>query len=130
RVEGRVVFCDLGNALGILPPAEQAQGERYRPGDRIKVYVVSVTKGTKGAEILLSRAHVEMVRKLFMIEVPEIEAGTVEIKGIAREAGSRTKIAVVAHQANVDPVGSCVGQRGSRVQTIISELGGEKIDII
>lgn len=131
RVEGRMVFCDIQGTQAIMPPQEQASAERYRPGDRIRVYVMAVNKGTRGADIIVSRAHPEIVRQLFVTEVPEIEAGTVMIKAVAREAGARTKIAVVAADPNVDPVGSCVGQKGSRVQTVISELGGqEKIDII
>ncbi|MBI5404694.1 MAG: transcription termination/antitermination protein NusA [Candidatus Kerfeldbacteria bacterium] len=130
RVEGRLVFVDLGHASAIMPPPEQVTNERYNPGERIKVYLVSVNTTPKGPEIIVSRSHPEMVRKLFAIEVPEISAGSVEIKAVAREAGSRTKIAVFSSQKNIDPVGSCVGQRGTRVQTVISELGGEKIDII
>lgn len=130
RVEGRLVFVDLGHASAIMPPPEQIQTERYQPGQRIKVYLVSVNTTPKGPELVVSRSHPEIVRKLFAIEVPEISAGSVEIKAVAREAGSRTKIAVFSSQKNIDPVGSCVGQRGTRVQTVISELGGEKIDII
>lgn len=130
RVEGRLVFVDLGHASAIMPPPEQVSSERYNPGERQKVYLVSVNTTPKGPEIVVSRSHPEMVRKLFAIEVPEISAGSVEIKAVAREAGSRTKIAVFSSQKNIDPVGSCVGQRGTRVQTVISELGGEKIDII
>ncbi len=130
RVEGRMVYIDLGKALAVMPPEEQVPGEFYRPGNKIKVFIVSVEKGNKGPEIIASRSHPEMLAKMFALEVPEIAAGTVEIKAIAREAGSRSKIAVVANQENIDPIGSCVGQRGTRVQTIINELGGEKIDII
>lgn len=130
RVEGRLVFVDLGHSTAIIPPPEQVSSERYQPGQRIKVYLVSVNTTPKGPEIVISRSHPEMVRKLFAIEVPEISAGSVEIKAIAREAGSRTKIAVFSNQKNIDPVGSCVGQRGTRVQTVIGELGGEKIDIV
>jgi N utilization substance protein A len=130
RVEGRLVFVDLGHATSIMPPPEQVASERYQPGQRIKVFLVSVNTTPKGPEIVVSRSHPEMVRKLFAIEVPEISAGSVEIKAIAREAGSRTKTAVFSNQKNIDPVGSCVGQRGTRVQTVIGELGGEKIDII
>ncbi|MCH7492388.1 transcription termination/antitermination protein NusA [Patescibacteria group bacterium] len=130
RLEGRMVLIDLGQATAILPPPEQVPSERYSSGQRLKFFVVAVNTTSKGPEIVLSRAHVEMVRKLFFLEVPEIGNGSVEIKSIAREAGSRTKIAVFTDQKNIDPVGSCVGQRGSRVQTIISEIGGEKIDII
>jgi N utilization substance protein A len=130
RQERRFYLVDLGQTTGIMPPAEQIMSERYLPGARIKVYVVSVNQTTKGPEIIVSRAHPDMVKRLFTLEVPEISAGTVEIKAVAREAGSRTKIAVKSNQKNIDPVGSCVGQRGSRVQTVISEIGGEKIDII
>jgi len=130
RVEGRMIFVDLGHASAIMPPPEQVSSEHYTPGERLKVYLVSVNTTPKGPEIVVSRSHPEMVRKLFGIEVPEISAGSVELKAVAREAGSRTKIAVFSSQKNIDPVGSCVGQRGTRVQTVISELGGEKIDII
>jgi len=130
RIEGRMVLVDLGHTTALLPPPEQVVGERYNPGGRIKIYLVSVNETNKGPEIIVSRSHPEMVRRLFTLEVPEISSGSVEIKSIAREAGSRTKIAVVSNQKNIDPVGSCVGQRGTRVQTIISELGGEKIDIV
>ncbi len=130
RVEGRLVFVDLGHASAIMPPPEQIASEHYQPGARIKVYLVSVNTTPKGPELVVSRSHPEIVRKLFAIEVPEVSAGSVEIKAISREAGSRTKIAVFSNQKNIDPVGSCVGQRGTRVQTVISELGGEKIDII
>lgn len=130
RVEGRLVFVDLGHASAIMPPPEQIAPEHYQPGARIKVYLVSVNTTPKGPELVVSRSHPEIVRKLFAIEVPEVSAGSVEIKAISREAGSRTKIAVFSNQKNIDPVGSCVGQRGTRVQTVISELGGEKIDII
>ncbi|MDD5040775.1 MAG: transcription termination factor NusA [Patescibacteria group bacterium] len=130
RVEGRMVLIDLGQTTALLPPPEQIPHERYTPGQRLKYYVVGVSQTSKGPEIILSRSHPEMVAKLFSVEVPEIGNGSVVIKAIAREAGSRTKIAVATTQRNIDPVGSCVGQRGSRVQTIISEVGGEKIDII
>jgi len=130
RVEGRMVLVDLGPTTALLPPGEQVPRERYASGQRYKFYVVAVNETPKGPEIILSRAHVDMVKKLFFLEVPEVGNGSVEIKSISREAGSRTKIAVYTTQKNIDPVGSCVGQRGSRVQTIISEIGGEKIDII
>ncbi|MFA6392058.1 MAG: transcription termination factor NusA [Patescibacteria group bacterium] len=130
RVEGRVVLVDIGQTTAVMPPQEQIEQERYNSGQRIKVYIVSVTKTTKGPEIVVSRSHPEMVKKLFTMEVPEIANGAIEIKAVAREAGSRTKIAVQSKESNIDPVGSCVGQRGTRVQTIIAELGGEKIDII
>lgn len=130
RIEGRMVLVDLGPTTALLPPGEQVPRERYVSGQRFKFYVVAVNETPKGPEIILSRAHVDMVKKLFFLEVPEVGNGSVEIKSISREAGSRTKIAVTTSQKNIDPVGSCVGQRGSRVQTIISEIGGEKIDII
>jgi N utilization substance protein A len=130
RVEGRTVFVDLGKSVGVLFPSEQIEGERYRIGQRLKVYLARVESDPKGPGITLSRSHAEMVRHLFTLEVPEIFAGTVEIKGIAREAGSRTKIAVTSDEEGVDPIGSCVGQKGTRVQAVIDELGGEKIDII
>ena len=130
RREGRVVLVDLGRTAGILTPEGQVPGERYETGQRLKVYVEEVRSGAKGPEIVLSRTSDEIVRKIFMLEIPEISNGLVEIKSIAREAGSRTKIAVSAADENVDPIGSCVGQRGARIQTIIQELGGEKVDII
>lgn len=130
RVEGRNVFVDLGKSTGVLFPSEQIEGENYRVGQHVKVYLVRVESDTKGPGMLLSRTHPEMVRHLFSLEVPEIFTGTVEIKAVAREAGSRTKIAVFSAEEGVDPIGSCVGQKGTRVQTIIDALGGEKIDII
>ncbi|MBU0597728.1 transcription termination factor NusA [Patescibacteria group bacterium] len=130
RIEGKMVLIDLGPTTALLPPSEQVPREQYSPGQRLKFFVVAVNTTPKGPEIILSRSHPDMVNKLFHLEVPEIGNGSVEIKSVAREAGSRTKIAVFTNQKNIDPVGSCVGQRGSRVQTIISEIGGEKIDII
>ena len=130
RREGRVVLVDLDKAIGILPAEEQVMSEKYRPGDRIKVYVKQVSITPKGPEILLSRTSDEILKKVFYLEIPEVSNGLVEIKAVAREAGSRSKVAVFSASENVDPIGSCVGQRGSRIQTIISELGGEKIDII
>ena len=130
RIEGRNVFVDLGKSIGVLFPSEQVERESYRIGQRTKVYVLKVDAGSKGPGITLSRIHPEMIRKMFELEVPEIFAGTVEIKAIAREAGERTKIAVSSNEDGVDPIGSCVGQKGTRVQAIIDELGGEKIDII
>lgn len=130
RVEGKMVFVDLGQAVALMPPSEQVRGEQYRPGQRIKVFLLSIEKTTKGPEILASRAHPDMVKSLFAQEVPEIKTGAIAVMGVAREAGSRTKFAVKSTQENIDPIGSCVGQRGARVQTVISELGGEKIDII
>ena len=130
RVEGRLVFVDLEKAIGILPMEEQIYGERYAIGNRIKVYVKEVRSGIRGAEIVLSRRSEEIVRQIFTMEIPEIANGLVEIKNIAREAGSRSKVAIYSEAENIDPVGSCVGQRGVRIQTIINELGGEKVDII
>jgi transcription termination/antitermination protein NusA len=130
RIEGRNVFIDLGKSVGVLLYGEQVERESYRTGQRVKVYVVKVDAGNKGPGITLSRVRPEMIQKLFELEVPEIFAGTVEIKAIAREAGERTKIAVSSKEEGVDPIGSCVGQKGTRVQAVIDELGGEKIDII
>jgi len=130
RVEGRNVFVDLGKSVGILFPSEQIEGENYHVGQHLKVFLARVESDTKGPGLLLSRAHPEMVRHLFSLEVPEIFTGTVEVKALAREAGSRTKIAVFSAEEGVDSIGSCVGQKGTRVQAIIDELGGEKIDII
>ena len=121
---------NLGNTEGILSPNEQVKGERYRVNDRIKVYIMDVRKTSKGPQVFLSRSHPGLVKRLFELEVPEIEDGTVVIKGIAREAGSRTKMAVYTEYENVDPVGSCVGTRGTRVQAVVDELNGEKVDII
>jgi len=130
RVEGRNVLLDVGKVLGIMHKEEQIPGEMYRPGQRHKAYVLSVEDSPKGPNIVLSRAFPKFISKLFELEVPEIAAGTVEIKSIAREAGARTKIAVYSEEDGVDPVGTAVGQRGTRVGAVISELGGEKIDII
>ena len=130
RREGRVVLIDLGRATGVMRTEDQVPNERYNPGDRIKIFIRQVSLTTKGPEILVSRTSEELVRVLFMLEIPEIADGIVEIKGISREAGSRSKVAVFTEEDGVDPVGSCIGQRGTRIQTIINELGGEKIDII
>lgn len=130
RIEGRNTYIDLGKSVGVLFPQEQVQGEMLRMGQRVKVYLYKVESDPKGPGITLSRTHPDMVRKLFELEVPEIFAGTVEIKSIAREAGSRTKLAVFSNEDGIDPIGSCVGQKGTRVQAVIEELGGEKIDII
>lgn len=130
RVEGRNIFVDLGKSTGILFPSEQIESEHYRIGQRLKVYLMKVESDAKGPGIILSRAHPQIIRKLFALEVPEVFSGTVEIKEVAREAGSRTKMAVISKEEGVDPIGSCVGQKGTRVQAVIDELGGEKIDII
>lgn len=114
----------------MLPLSEQVRTEQFKEGDRIKVYVIEVRKGTRGPQILISRTHPGLVKRLFELEVPEIHDGIVEVKSIAREAGSRTKIAVTSNDPNVDPIGACVGTRGARVGNIVDELGGEKIDII
>ena len=130
RIEQAAVFVDIGKVVGILFPEEQIMGEYYRLGQRLRVLILEVQKEVKGPGIILSRAHAKMLARLFDLEVPEITSGAVEIKSIAREAGSRSKIAVAATEEKIDPIGSCVGQKGTRVQAIISELGGEKIDII
>jgi N utilization substance protein A len=130
RVEGDTVLVDLGKGTGVLFPSEQIRGEKYTMGQRVKVLVLHVEPAPKGPKITLSRSHPDMVRKLFELEVPEIYNGSVEIKAVAREAGSRSKIAVISLQDGIDPIGSCVGQKGTRVQTVMAELGGEKIDII
>jgi len=130
RMEGGNIFLDLGRATAVLPRDEQVWGERYRLGERIKAIVFLLEETPRGINIYLSRSHPRLLTKLFEIEVPEIANGSVEIKSVAREAGSRSKIAVVSHKEEIDPVGSCVGQKGVRVSTVISELGGEKIDII
>jgi len=130
RIEGRNVFFDIGKTLGILIKEEQVPGEFYRPGQRLRLFVLKVEDGPKGPLIFLSRAYPRLVSKLFELEVPEISAGQVEIKSIAREPGSRTKIAVASKVEGIDPIGSAVGQRGTRVQAVINELAGEKIDII
>jgi len=129
RMERGAIFVDLGRTVAILPREEQIPGEYYRQGEHIKAYLYAVEDTPRGISLRLSRAHPQFVVKLFEVEASEIAAGTVEIKAIAREAGSRTKIAVISHDSNIDAVGSCVGQRGARVTAVISELGGEKIDI-
>lgn len=128
--ESRTIFVDLGRVEGILPFAEQIEGEEFHPNDKIKCYVLEVRKTTKGPEIILSRTHPGLLKRLFELEVPEIYSGTVEIKSVVREAGSRSKIAVYAMDPNVDPVGACVGPKGQRVQNIVNELHDEKIDIV
>ena len=127
---GRAITLDLGRAQAILPHDEQVSTERYRKGQRVKVFILSVRSAPKGPEILVSRSHRNMLRRLFEIEVPEVHNGVVDIKAIAREAGFRSKVAVSATQAGIDPVGSCIGIRGNRIQSIVNELQGEKIDIV
>ena len=130
RVEGANVVVDLGKTESIMPAIEKSPGEEFRLNQRLKFYIVGIREGNRGKEIIVSRAHKGLVEGLFKLEVPEIGSGIVEIKGIAREAGSRSKVAVSSRQAGVDPVGSCVGQKGVRVQAVIAELGQEKIDVI
>jgi len=130
RREGRIVLIDLGRATGILLPEDQVETERYFPGTRIKAILREVAMTPKGPEIRLSRANPGLVAAIFAQEIPEVANGIVEIKNIAREPGSRTKVAVTAHDDAIDPIGSCIGQRGTRIQTIIRELGGEKVDVI
>ena len=130
RNSNGTLFVNIGMTEGILSLSEQVPGEHFQEGQRLKVYIMDVRRTSKGPQIFLSRSHPGLVKRLFELEVPEIEDGTVEIKGIAREAGSRTKMAVYTTDENVDPVGACVGTRGSRVQSIVDELNGEKIDII
>ena len=130
RVSKNIVYVDLGKTEGVLPPNEQIEGEEYVQGGRIKVYILEVKKTTKGPQIVLSRTHPGLVKRLFELEVPEIHDGVVDIYAISREAGSRTKIAVYSKDPNVDPVGACVGFKGSRVKAIVDELNGEKIDIV
>ena len=130
RVEQRQIFVDLGRTEAILPVAEQSPGERYRIGQRIKVIILEVVRTNKGPRVILSRSHPDLLRRLFEMEVPEIYNGTVELKSIAREAGFRSKVAVAAKQEGIDPVGCCVGLRGIRIQNIVNELNGEKIDVV
>lgn len=126
----RMVHVDLGTVEAILPPEEQVAGEQYPHGSRLRVYVTSVSKGTKGPQITVSRTHPGLVRKLFALEVPEIAAGLVEIVSLAREAGHRTKIAVKANDPSINAKGACIGELGRRVRAVTEELGGEKIDIV
>lgn len=131
RADNKAVIVDLGKAEAVMPVREQVPAERYRPSQRLKVLLLEVNASTdKGPQLIVSRAHPDVVKRLFEIEVPEIYSGAVEIKAIAREAGLRTKVAVTATQDNVDPVGSCVGVRGVRIQNIVTELYGEKIDVV
>ncbi len=130
RNEASQVVVDLGRAEAIIPIIEQVSNERYRPGQKIKVYIVEVSRTGRGAEVIVSRTHRDLLKRLFEMEVPEIGNGVVEIKGVAREPGSRSKVAVYSRQEGVDAVGSCVGLRGIRIQNIVSELQGEKIDVV
>jgi N utilization substance protein A len=130
RIERKNVFLDLGRIEAVLPPPEQIPREGYRQGERVKAYVVEVRQGTRGPQIVVSRTHPGLLKRLFELEVPEVYEGIVEMKAIAREAGTRSKIAVASRDRNVDAVGACVGPKGSRVQAIVDELRGEKIDIV
>lgn len=130
RVDNNNVFLDIGKTLGILLKEEQAPGEFYRPGQRFKVYILRTEETSKGPAVFLSRAYPKIISKLFELEVPEIASGQVQIKSLAREPGFRSKIAVFANDEKIDPIGSLVGQKGTRVVAVINELGGEKIDII
>ena len=130
RVEPRGMIVNLGKAEAVLPPQEQVPRERYRLGQRLKVYLVKVDRGMRTPQLIVSRGHRGLVRRLFEVEVPEIFNGTVELKAIAREPGSRTKVAVSSRQEGIDPVGACVGMRGVRIQNVVNELNGEKIDVV
>ena len=130
RLEGRNVIIDLGKTEAVLPPPEQARTEHYRPTQRLKVMLLEVFKAAKGPQVVVSRTHKDLLKRLFELEVPEIFRGIVEIKSIAREAGYRSKVAVWSRQEGVDPVGACVGMRGIRIQNVVNELGGERIDVV
>lgn len=130
RISNDTIFINMGRAEGILAATEQVKGESYEMNGHLKVYIMDVKKTTKGPQVYLSRSHPGLVKRLFELEVPEIQDGLVEIKSISREAGSRTKMAVYTSDENIDPVGACVGNRGTRVQAVVDELFGEKIDII
>ncbi len=130
RIEGKTVFIDLGRTEAVLSPNEQIPGEEYQHGERIKAFIVEVKKTSKGPQIVVSRTHPGLLKRLFELEVPEIQEGIVEIKSVAREPGMRSKIAVYSSDEAVDPVGSCVGHKGLRVQAIVDELRNEKIDIV
>ena len=130
RVDAKQIIIDLGKTEAVLPAVEQVHTEHYRPGQRMKFYLVEVHRSIKGPQLILSRTHKNLLKRLFELEVPEIYRGTVEIKSIAREAGYRSKVAVATRQEGVDPVGSCVGLRGIRIQNIVNELNGERIDVI
>ena len=130
RIDRRNVVVEIGNLESILMPNEQSSLDRYVPGERMKLYVVEVANSVKGVHLVVSRSHPMLVRKLFELEIPEIEDGIIEIKGLTREAGSRTKIAVMSNDSDVEAVGTCIGPRGMRVQKVIDELRGEKIDIV
>lgn len=130
RIEPKQIFIDLGRTEAVLPAEEQVPTEKYRVGQRLKVYLLEVAWTNKGSRVIVSRSHPDMVRRLFELEIPEVANGIVEIKAVSREAGYRSKVAVAARQEGVDPVGCCVGLRGIRIQNIVNELGGEKIDVV
>lgn len=131
KADGGIVVIDLGKLEGVMPLKEQISTEKYRVNDKIRAYVLDVERGAKGApQVIISRAHADFVRKLFELEIPEIYEGVIEIKSISRDPGNRSKVAVYSPNENIDPVGSCVGQKGIRIQNIINELNGEKIDVI
>ncbi len=130
RIEGQTIFVDIGKTLGVLNKEEQIPGEFYRIGQRLKFYILKAEETPKGPIVLLSRAYPKLVSKLFELEVPEINAGTVTVRAIAREPGFRSKIAVISNDEQIDPVGALVGQRGTRIMAVINELGGEKIDVV
>jgi len=130
RIESRQVFIDLGRTEAILPASEQVRNERYRVGQRLKVYLLEVVRTAKGPQVVVSRSHPEFLRRLFELEVPEVLNGTVELKAVAREAGYRSKVAVATSQEGIDPVGCCVGLRGIRIQNIMRELNSEKLDVV
>jgi len=130
RVEPRQVLVDLGRVEAVLPTAEQVRSERYRPGQRLKLYLLEVARASRGPQVTVSRSHPDLLRRLFELGVPEVVNGIVEVKSIAREAGYRSKVAVAARQEGIDPVGCCVGLRGIRIQNIMKELDGEKLDVV
>ena len=130
RITSDQIYVDLGKAEAILLPGEQVHSERYRVGQRLKFYLLEVVKAARGPQILISRSHRNLLRRLFELEVPEIHSGIVELKSVAREAGHRSKVAVAARQDGIDPVGCCVGLRGIRIQNIVNELNDEKIDVV
>ena len=131
KADGGVVVLDLGKLEGVMPVKEQIPTEKYRVNDKIRAYILDVERGAKGApQVIVSRAHIDFVRKLFELEIPEIYEGVIEIKSVSRDPGNRCKVAVYSPNENIDPVGSCVGQKGIRIQNIINELNGEKIDVI
>ena len=130
RIEPKQIFIDLGRTEAILPAVEQVRSERYRVGQRLKIYLLEVAPTNRGPQVVVSRSHPHLLRRLFELEVPEVYNGIVEVKSVAREAGFRSKVAVAAGQDGIDPVGCCVGMRGIRIQNIMNELNGEKIDVV